>query len=188
VALFLVSFEVVAVAAEEEEEEEEDYFAETASAAVGEPLPSKQELPALTTTIEPLHSTPAYSLPGSVSMPNSLNFEIGGRQNNPYYTVSSQYTNTFSHPTLSTPMTSNMTSSQDTPVFEYSIQNPVLASISVHDQTGDPGYYGRRINTDSDQDTSVFEYSIQNPVLASTSVHDQVGDPDYYGRRDQYRE
>ncbi|KAJ6101883.1 hypothetical protein N7486_004310 [Penicillium sp. IBT 16267x] len=139
---------------EEEEEEEKDCFAEAASAAVGEPLPSKQELAALTTTIDPLHSTLVYSLPGSLSMPNPLNFEVGGPQNNPYYTVSPQYTNTLSHPILGTPMTSNMTSSQDTPVFGYSIQNSVLASTSVYDQTGDPGYFGRRVNTDSDQDLS----------------------------------
>ena len=85
-------------------------------------------------------------------MPNPLNFRISGLQNNPYYTVSPQYTNTY--PMLGTPMASNMTSSQDTPVFEYRVQNPVLESTSAHGQAGDPGYYGRRINTDSDQDVS----------------------------------
>ncbi|KAJ5800718.1 uncharacterized protein N7518_002786 [Penicillium psychrosexuale] len=137
---------------DEDEEEEKDYFAEAASAAAGEPLPSKQELAALTTTIEPLHPTPVYSLLGSLSMPNPLNFGVSGLRNNPYYNVVPQYTNAY--PMLGTPMASNMTNSQDTPVFEYSIQNPILASTSVHDQTRDPGYYGRRVNTDSDQDVS----------------------------------
>ncbi|KAJ5301618.1 hypothetical protein N7508_006481 [Penicillium antarcticum] len=135
----------------------------TASEAVGEPLQIKQELApisveqapaALTTAIESLHSTPVYSFPGSFSMPNHLKFEVGGRQNNPYYTVSPKYTNPFFHPMLGTPMTSKMASSQDTPVFKYSVQNPFIASTSVHDQTGDPGYYGPRINTDSDQEVS----------------------------------
>ncbi|KAJ6076860.1 hypothetical protein N7499_008841 [Penicillium canescens] len=138
---------------DEEEEGEKDHFVEAAaSAAVGEPLPSKQELAALTTTIEPLHPKPVYSLPGSLSMPNPLNFGVGGLQNNPYYSVLPQYTNAY--PMLGTPVASNMTNSQDTPVFEYSIQNPVLTSTSVHDQTEDPGFYGRRVNTGSDHDLS----------------------------------
>ncbi|KAJ6094220.1 hypothetical protein N7467_003065 [Penicillium canescens] len=78
-----------------EEEGEKDHFIEAAAlAAIGEPLLSKQELAALTTTIKPIYPKLVYSLLGSLSMPNPLNFGVSGLQNNPYYISTSVYNQT----------------------------------------------------------------------------------------------
>ncbi|KAJ6078844.1 hypothetical protein N7467_008597 [Penicillium canescens] len=114
--------------------EEKDYFVKAALAAIGEPLLS------------------------NLSIPNPLNFEVSGLQNNPYYSVLPKYTNAY--PMLGT-------------------------STSVHNQTRELGYYGRRVKTDSDQNISnradygsletgqrVLPYPIQYHLyMAHTHLH-----------------
>ena len=118
------------------------------------PIPVKQAPAALTTAIEALPSASVYSLPGGLSMRKPLGFEIAGRQTHLDHTISPQYTNLLSQPMLGTPVTAEMTSPHNAPVFTYSVQKPLSASTSDHQHTGDPTHYDFRINTDYYQDVS----------------------------------
>lgn len=73
----------------------------------------------LTTPLDPLSMAPTRSLPTSFSLSQPLSFD-GPRQDRPYYTTPPQYTDSFSQPMLSTPVTAEMISPHDVSVFDYS--------------------------------------------------------------------
>ncbi|KAJ5381566.1 uncharacterized protein N7496_003994 [Penicillium cataractarum] len=83
----------------------------------------------LTTPIDPLSMAPTRSLPTNFSLSQPLTFD-GPRQDRPYYTTPPQYTDSFSQPMLSTPVTAEMISPHDVSVFDYSTSHGFPASTS----------------------------------------------------------
>ncbi|KAJ5672659.1 hypothetical protein N7507_001786 [Penicillium longicatenatum] len=101
------------------------------------PTSSVEHLAPLTTPIDTL-PIGGRSLPGSFSMPE-LTFD-GPRQDRPYYTTPPHYTDSFSQPMLSTPVTAEMISPHDVSVFDYS-QPPFPNSSPEHQRHQAPGHY-----------------------------------------------
>ncbi|KAJ5609534.1 hypothetical protein N7528_010101 [Penicillium herquei] len=79
----------------------------------------EQSAASLTTPIDTLPMTTARSLPGSFSMPEPLGYDAS-RQDRPYYATPPHYTDSFSQPMLSTPVSAEMISPHEVSVFDYS--------------------------------------------------------------------
>ncbi|OKP00905.1 hypothetical protein PENSUB_7486 [Penicillium subrubescens] len=72
----------------------------------------------LTTPIDTMAMVPTRSLPTSFSIPQPLSFD-GPRQDRSYYATPPHYTDSFSQPMLSAPVTAEMISPHDISVFDY---------------------------------------------------------------------
>lgn len=107
----------------------------------------------LTTPID----TMGRSLPGNYSMPESLSFEGSGRQDRAYYATPPHYTDSFSQPMLSTPVSAEMISPHDISVFDYSSQNPFPTSTPDQQQRTAPGQYDA-------WSTPTFRQNVFSPV------------------------
>jgi len=110
-----------------------------------------------TTPIDTMPLTHGRSMPGSFSMGEALSFEP--RHDRPYYATPPQYTESFSQPMLSTPVSAEMISPHDVSVFDYSTQNPFSTSTPNQQRTA-PGQY--------DTWTPAFRQNIFSPVDYST--------------------
>lgn len=69
----------------------------------------------LTTPID----TMGRSISGNFSMPDTISFEGPPRHDRAYYTTPPQYTDSFSQPMLSTPVSAEIISPHDVSVFDY---------------------------------------------------------------------
>ncbi|EKV14561.1 hypothetical protein PDIG_32750 [Penicillium digitatum PHI26] len=107
----------------------------------------EQASTSLTTPIDNL--TSARSVIGSFSMAEPLTFENPTRQDRPYYNTPPQYTDSFSQPIISTPVTTEMISPHDVSVsaFDYSAQTTYphstpdpRAGVSGHYDTWTPSF------------------------------------------------
>ncbi|KAJ5109313.1 hypothetical protein N7456_005988 [Penicillium angulare] len=92
----------------------------------------------LTTPIDSLPMAGGRSLPGSFAVPEALSFD---RQDRPYYATPPHYTDSFSQPMLSTPVTTEMISPHDVSVFDYSSQNSSFSSSPDQQRHPMPGPY-----------------------------------------------
>jgi hypothetical protein len=123
----------------------------------------EQASTSLTTPIDNVPS--ARSLPGSFSMSEPINFE--NRQDRHYYTTPPQYSDSFSQPMLSTPVTAEMISPHDVSVsaFDYSAHNTFQNSTPDHSRAGVSGQY--------DTWTPSFRQNIFSPVDYTTPASSQ---------------
>ena len=95
----------------------------------------------LTTPIDTMSLPSTRSLPGSFSVPESLGFDATSRQDRPYYATPPQYTDSFSQPMLSTPVSAEMISPHDVSVFDYSTQTPFHSSTPDQPRSTVPSHY-----------------------------------------------
>lgn len=92
------------------------------------PTSSVEQLTApLTTPVDTMPISHGRSLPGSFSMGEPLSFETP-RHDRPYYATPPQYSDSYSQPMLSTPVTAEMISPHEVLAFDYSTQNPYPAT------------------------------------------------------------
>jgi hypothetical protein len=122
---------------------------------------------ALTTPVETMQSS--RSLPGSFSMPEPLTFETTSRHDRPYYATSPQYTDSFSQPMLSTPVTAEMISPHDVSVFDYPTHNSFTSSTSDHQR-----------GTQYDPWTPSFRQNIFGPVDYNPATSQAMSQPSLY--------
>lgn len=108
----------------------------------------------LTTPID----TMGRSLPGNFSMPDCLSFEGPPRHDRAYYTTPPQYSDSFSQPMLSTPVSAEIISPHDVSVFEYSSSGSFASSTPDQQRTS---HY--------DWSTPTFRQNIFSPVDYSGS-------------------
>jgi hypothetical protein len=145
--------------------DEEDDSADAPSMAIEEPEHTNQGLmtpissfdqvsAAMTTPIDTIPS--ARSFPGSFSMAEPLTFENPSRQDRPYYATPPQYTDSFSQPMLSAPVTAEMISPHDVSAFDYSPHSSFTSSTPDHSRTGASAHY--------DPWTPSFRQNIFSPV------------------------
>lgn len=126
----------------------------------------EQSVVPLTTPIDTMTVPTGRSLPGSFSMPEPLSFEAP-RHDRPYYATPPHYTDSFSQPMLSTPVTAEMISPHDMSVFDYS-QTPFHTSTPDHQRTV-PGQY--------DTWTPTFRQNLFSPVDYSAPPTSQAVHP-----------
>ncbi|KAJ5958584.1 uncharacterized protein N7479_005734 [Penicillium vulpinum] len=128
--------------------DEEDDSADAPSVSIEEPEHLNQGLmtpissfdQATTSLTTPIDNIPsARSLPGSFSMAEPLNFEHPTRHERPYYATPPQYTESFSQPMLSAPVTAEMIGPHDVSAFDYS--NTFQNSTPDHSRAGVAGHY-----------------------------------------------
>ncbi|KAJ5104845.1 hypothetical protein NUU61_002192 [Penicillium alfredii] len=151
-----------ALAVEEPEHVEEGLLTPTSSV--------EQVSAPLTTPIDMNPVASARSLPGSFSLPEPLSFDGTGRQDRPYYATPPHYTDSFSQPMLSTPVSAEMISPHDVSVFDYPAHNPFPTSTPDHQRTGAAGQY--------DPWTPTFRQNIFSPVDYSAPATSQpLGPP-----------
>lgn len=143
--------------------DEDEESAEVPSATIEVPEHVEDGLLTPTSSVEqaaaPL-TTPidnvGRSVPGNYSMPEPLSFEGPGRQDRAYYATPPQYSDSFSQPMLSTPVSSEMISPHDISVFDYSSQTSFPTSTPEHQRTA-PGQYDA-------WSTPTFRQNIFSPV------------------------
>lgn len=126
------------------------------------PTSSVGQVAPLTTPIETMPLPHGRSLPGSFSMGEPLSFEPP-RHDRPYYATPPQYTDSFSQPMLSTPVSAEMISPHDVSVFDYSTPNTYPTSTPDQKHTAS-GY---------DAWTPTFRQNIFSPVDYSTPATSQ---------------
>ncbi|KAI3113415.1 hypothetical protein CBS147333_2853 [Penicillium roqueforti] len=120
-----------------------------------------------TSLATPIDNMPsARSLPGSFSMAEPLTFENPARQDRPYYATPSQYSDSYSQPMMSTPVTSEMISPHDVSVsaFDYS-HNTYQNSTPDQSRGGMSGHY--------DTWAPSFRQNIFSPVDYTTPATSQ---------------
>lgn len=144
--------------------DEDEESAEAPSAAIDAPEHVDDGLLTPTSSIEqaaaPLTTpidTMGRSLPGSFSLAETLSFEGPGRQDRAYYTTPPHYTDSFSQPMLSTPVSAEMISPHDVSVFDYSSQATFPTSTPDQQRTAAPGHYDA-------WSTPTFRQNIFSPV------------------------
>ncbi|KAJ5689407.1 hypothetical protein N7462_003799 [Penicillium macrosclerotiorum] len=94
----------------------------------------------LTTPVETMPVATTRSLPGSFSIPEPLSFEAS-RPDRSYYATPPHYTDTFSQPMLSAPVTAEMISPHDVSVFDYPPTTPYPTSTPDQSRHPAPGQY-----------------------------------------------
>lgn len=146
--------------------DEDEESAEVPTAAVGMPehveegllTPTssvEQAAASLTTPIDTMPLPSGRSLPNSFSIPESLSFEGHGRQDRPYYATPPHYTDSFSQPMLSTPVSAEIISPHEVSVFDYPTSTPFPTSTPDHQRTTHGQY---------DAWTPTFRQNIFSPV------------------------
>ncbi|KAJ5573878.1 uncharacterized protein N7459_008305 [Penicillium hispanicum] len=123
----------------------------------------------LTTPIDTMSVPSGRSLPGSFSIPEPISFDGTSRQDRGYYATPPHYTDSFSQPMLSTPVSAEMISPHDVSVFDYSAQTPFPTSTPDQQRSGAPSQY--------DAWTPTFRQNIFSPVDYSNSATTQALQP-----------
>ncbi|KAJ5576019.1 hypothetical protein N7535_002945 [Penicillium sp. DV-2018c] len=118
------------------------------------PISSFEHVSAMTTPVDTIPSSRSY--PGSFSMAEPLTFENPPRQDRGYYATPPQYTDSFSQPMLSAPVTAEMISPHDVSAFDYSPHSSFTSSTTDHSRTAAGAHY--------DPWTPSFRQNIFSPV------------------------